>query len=450
MKIKNKWLLAIGTSVVAVSPVIAVVSCGTSSSIRTNENAISQAERDAYKAELKAWTDDFADYSWSKNAITSKYVDEQAFFNADLTKVVGKVTGKGFYLPRFIESIGDGAFWNAKLPATFKLVDTATAITGYDLWRGVKSIGASAFKGVDFSQFTGSQADFIPDSVWSIDNEGFNSTILPEGFKVKPSIIEMGADIFAGSTIPKDFTFEPDEDTLADGTFSSAKLKGDLTLPEKIHVIGERSFQNVDFTNKKLNYSKNVYKIKNEAFEGATFSEKFVVADAVQEIQAQAFSQTILKKGIQIGESNSRLTVISENAFNHVQATDTFDLTNAHNLVKIDSKAFVSAVLPSDFIIPKSVRSIGQLAFSEADFTAISNPETFLFGDGTNYGIDPSQLSPTSFTSAKLPRGFRLWGAHSNLNSSILGEAFTNIVVEPGVDWDNKDTLGPQPGAKLV
>lgn len=450
MKIKNKWLLAIGTPIVAVSPVIAVVSCGSSSSMKSNENVITQEEKDAYKAELSAWKDDWSNFAWSGSAIQQKYVDDQAFFNADLRTVKGKNTNKSFYLPRFIESIGDGAFQNAKLPGDFKLVDANEASTGYKNWRGVKSLGSEAFKGVDFTTILADHADLIPDSVWSIDGSCFNSSILPEGFKVKNSVIEMGTDVFAGAKIPVNFTFNPDMSDLADGAFAGATFKGDLTLPAKMHVIGSRAFQNVDFTGKTFKMSDEVYKIKSEAFEGATFSEKFVVTDTVQEMQESAFSHAILNGGIQIGTSQSRLSEFTNNVFNGVTVLTTFDLSNAHSIAKIDEKAFMTAKITSDFTIPTSVKSIGQMAFAEVDFTVLS-PEkagTILYiGDGATYSIE--RLSPSSFQNTKLPNGFRLWGPKSGISSADLGSAFQGAIFEPGRDWSEKDTTGPLPGAKV-
>lgn len=421
MKIKTKFLIALGTPVAAITPVVAVVSCG-SSNMSAEQIGRTDAEVAAYQKELKEWKQDWANYEWSEHAIVNTHVDEGIFQNQDLTKFKS-VSGKDFWLPSFIDAIGANAFNGADLPKTFNLKQTPN---GKEM--KLLKIGNQAFMNCDLSAFT----DFLPKSVFSIGDHAFDGAKLPDDFKIGQSIIDMGWGILANTTLPTNFEFNPKLSIIPRDTFSSATFQNSFKVGEQFSSIDSGAFYKVKFDRYNLDFWKDatgkhrLQMIYSGAFSGTLFNYEFELPESVTTLDSGAFTQTNFPHGFKFA-TGTRLKTIPALAFSGAEIVDKFDW-NGVTPETIGTSAFESAKLPNNFTLAPSVKLISEKAFAGVKTPL---PTTLL----TALGASLEKLGVNVFQGTVLPENFALPDKTTKLTAQMIGEAVKTAELPSGCVW---------------
>ena len=312
-------------------------------------------------------------------------------------------------LPKSLEKIGDGAFYDLKGLADISIPENVTSIgneafyntglTSIDLPANLKTIGRYAFSGTKLKKVVlPSQVETIGSSAFSI--ESLESVHIPKSLKSVTDYsrsnsniygtywhdVEWGQGynaIFLGDKNLKTVTFEDGISEIISELFRGTGIKK-IDLPSSVTKIGSAAFAHSDLTTINL-------------------------PPSLSEIQDFAFANTKLKE-ITIPDSVEK---IGYGAFDSVETLD--KVTLPANLKEISSKTFYKTNI-AKITIPESVSSIGGIAFADIPLQSITLPNNLI-------SIGQNAFSGTQLTNVILPSKLK------TLETEAFGEIATLVSV---------------------
>ena len=313
---------------------------------------------------------------------------------------------KSVVLPKSLEKIGDGAFYDLKGLADISIPENVTSIgneafyntglTSIDLPANLKTIGRYAFSGTKLKKVVlPSQVETIGNHAFSI--ESLESVHIPKSLKSISSYssttsyiydspwsnVAWGEGIFSGAKNLKTVTFEDGISEIISELFSGTGINK-IDLPSSVTKIDSAAFANSDLTTINL-------------------------PPSLSEIQDFAFANTKLKE-ITIPDSVEK---IGYGAFDSVETLD--KVTLPANLKEISNKTFYKTNI-AKITIPESVSSIGGIAFADTPLKSITLPNNLI-------SIGQNAFSGTQLTTVVLPSKIK------TLENEAFGEIATLVSV---------------------
>ena len=324
-----------------------------------------------------------------------------------------------------LEEIGEGAFQSASfimtvnLPATLKTigndafgrirmlmeVNFATDENG-NIKSNLVSIGESAFNSTRISSFT------VPASVREIKDDAFTSTSSLRSFTFEPrtETIKLGISVFGGSSLTSivlpeglcEVTYDTESRGYLRTTFDSASSLADIqNMPEHekyayeggifyeknsegvITIVDHAILNNYDFV-----VPNTVVLVRNSAFYGCTGSTLKFEAGGTEDLVLE--DSVFYNSRITSVEFPARLKQLGtaspeQGMFYAAKTTSvTFVDTDAEpsRLTEIPAKMFEFSSGPNSFVVPRSVKKIGDEAFSPSWSGSGSNLKTLTLNEG--------------------------------------------------------------------
>lgn len=316
---------------------------------------------------------------------------------------------KSVVLPKSLEKIGDGAFYNLKGLADISIPENVTSIgneafyntglTSIDLPANLKTIGRYAFSGTKLKKVVlPSQVETIGSSAFSI--ESLESVHIPKSLKSVTGYSRSDSNIYG--TYWHDVKWGQGYNAI----FLGDKNLKTVTFEDGISEIISELFRGTGI--KKIDLPSSVTKIGSAAF---AHSDLITInlPSSLSEIQDFAFANTKLKE-ITIPDSVEK---IGYGAFDSVETLD--KVTLPANLKEISSKTFYKTNI-AKITIPESVSSIGGIAFADTPLQSITLPNNLI-------SIGQNAFSGTQLTNVILPSKLK------TLETEAFGEIATLVSV---------------------
>ena len=315
-------------------------------------------------------------------------------------------------IPNSVSSIGESAFYGCSSLNSITIPNSVTKIGSSTFYgcrslisvtipNSVTSIGVSAFYGC-----SGLTSVTIPNSVTSIGNSVF-----------------YGCSSLTSVTIPNSVT------SIGPGAFSGCSK---LSLYVDCKTIEESSFKGSSI--KKLTVGKNVTKINPSAFEGCKNLTSVTIGNGVTSLWGRVFKDCTSLVSVTIPNS---VTYIDIFAFDGCTSLTSVHITDLEAWCKIsfDSNPlsyahhlFLNGTEIKDLVIPNSVTSIGDRAFSGcSSLTSVTIPNSVTsIGGSAFYGC-------SSLTSVAIPNSVISIGSSAFYGcSSLTSVAIPNSVISIG------------------
>ena len=250
-------------------------------------------------------------------------------------------------------------------------------LTSVTILNGVTSIGNNAFRGC--SSLTSVS---IPDGVTSIGRSAFSYCSGLTSVNIPSSVTSIGDDAFfmcsrlASVNIPAGVT------TIGKGVFCGCSSLTSVSIPDDVTSIGDSAFGSCSSLTS-ASIPDGVTSIGNSAFEGCSSLTSVSIPDGVTSIGRSAFSYC------------SGLTSVKVESGNPIYDSR----NNCNAIINSDNQLIVGC---KNTIIPKSVTSIGDFAFSSCtSLTSITIPDNviaignyaFVYCRGLVYITLPSNLT---------------------------------------------------------
>ena len=274
------------------------------------------------------------------NSVTS--IGDEAFSSC--------VSLQSITIPNSVTSIGDNAFFLCK------------SLQSVTIPNSVTSIGYNAFFLCDSLQ-----SITIPNSVTSIGDgafywcESLQSVTIPNSVTSIEDYAFFGCESLQSVTIPNSVT------SIGDGAFNWCKSLQSVTIPNSVTSIGDKAFSGCDSL-RSITIPNSVTSIGDEAFSDCTSLQSVTIPNSVKKIGDEAFSGCESLQSITIPNS---VTSIGNHAFRGCNicffiCNSTYFQNDDVCLFNKDKTAIVSRIKDCvNYIIPNSVTSIGNKAFSD-------------------------------------------------------------------------------------
>ncbi|MCM1223158.1 MAG: leucine-rich repeat domain-containing protein, partial [Lachnospiraceae bacterium] len=276
---------------------------------------------------------------------------------------IGTVTDSIIYIPKTylgkpVASIGNSAFSGCGGLTSITIPDSVTSIgdsafsgcerlTCIAIPNSVTNIGNSAFSWC--SRLT---SITIPDSVTSIGNMAFDNTAYYDNISNwENGVLYIGKHLLVARTdISGSYSIKEGTMTIADWAFEGCSGLTTITIPDSVTSIG------------------------NQAFSGCSGLTSITIPDSVTSIGSHAFYNCSGLTGVYITD----LIAWCEIKFENYESNP---LSCAHNL-------YLNGELVTNLMIPNSVTSIGDYAFSGCSgLTSITIPDSVIsIGRSAFYG----------------------------------------------------------------
>ena len=229
-------------------------------------------------------------------------------------------------IPNSVTSIGDGAF---------KMCKSLQSVT---IPNSVTSIGKEAFSSCDSLQ-----SITIPNSVKSIGNRAFYLCESLQSVTIPNSVTSIGDYAFWGCKYLQSITIPNSVKSIGNSAFCSCKSLQSVTIPNSVTKIGDFAFVGCESL-QSITIPNSVTSIGDGAFWGCKYLQSITIPNSVRNIGNHAFR-----------DCNICFFICNSTYFQN----DDVCLFNK------DKTAIVSRIKDCvNYIIPNSVTSIGDYAFS--------------------------------------------------------------------------------------
>ncbi len=330
-----------------------------------------------------------------------KYIEGSAFYGCtDLTKVnipnsVITIDSSAFYncnniatlnLGTGVKNINTSAFQNCTSLRKIVIPDSVTSI-GNSAFRACSNIrnltiGANVTSIGEYSFYgdTGLTAVTIPQNVTSIGQYAFSNCINLSNFTFEGNVssigtnaINTGCDIdvtftdnvtyigssmFTGNTKLRSINLPSTLKTINDSAFSGCTGLTNVTIPNSCITIGSSAFNGcTSLVN--ITIPDSVVNINNSAFYNCNNLPSITIPDSVTSIGQSAFENCTELTEVNIGDG---VTYIAPYAFRYCSKLVYLNL--GQNISHIDCEAFRGCTSLATLEIPASVRTLGNLAWS--------------------------------------------------------------------------------------
>lgn len=255
-----------------------------------------------------------------------------------------------FELPETLTTLGASCF------------DSCSSLSGsLSIPNGVTTIGDAAFK--DCTGFNGQL--IIGSSVATIGSQAFLNCGFIGNLVIPNSVTSIGTEAFAdcanitGLTLSQSITVIP-----AQAFRGCLVMTGDIIIPNSVTAIQEQAFQGILSGLGAVTIGTSVVHIDDYAFEFTNIAS-IVIPDSVQTIGVRSFSNCIIGGLVSFGTSltTSQLVTIGTEAF--LDSTFTGSILIPNSVVTISDFAFSGNTSANGIIrIGTSVNSIGDNAFA--------------------------------------------------------------------------------------
>ena len=260
------------------------------------------------------------------------------------------------------------------------LKSTDRDLTNYTIRQGTRSICDSAFAGKAFS-YSSLQSITIPDSVTSIGTGAFGYCYSLHSVTIPDSVTSIGDRAFQSCESLHSITIPDSVTSIGNWAFWGCKSLQSVTIPDSVTIIGDR------------------------AFNGCRSLQSVTIPESVTIIKGNPFVNCPARV---INHSN-HFTIFEGNLYTSDRRKLILYLSNGNN-----------------FIIPDSVTSIGDYAFSGCEFLhSVTIPDSVTsIGDRAFEGCTSLQsvTIPDSVTSIGNRAFLHCWSLHSvTIPNSVTG-----------------------------
>ena len=322
-----------------------------------------------------------ADSAWSEPKIFIRYPEPGMVFTLINNNTEYEVTKKGkatgdivipeTYRGKPVTAIGAEAFYNQSD------VDTVT------LHSGITSIGDKAFASCSYLTSINIPAGvtYIGQSAFSGCRALSSEIVIPDG------VTELFPSTFAYCSSIPTVTIGAGVKQIGLKAFTDCKSLTEITIPSGVEYIGEYAFCNCTAVTK-LNIENGITEIGMYAFAGGTALTSVVIPDSVKLIQEGVFYRCSELKNVTLGSGVEKIGLVafdetkiwSESPTNEVYLGnwilglldyDSSHVSIADGTYGIANYAFYGMYSIDSFLLPDSVRIIGDYAFAEGTTNSV-------------------------------------------------------------------------------
>ena len=275
-------------------------------------------------------------------------------------------------IPNSVTSIGDRAFSSCKSLQSVTIPNSVTSIGDRVFIRckslqrvtipnSVTSIGDRAFYLCESLQSV-----TIPNSVTSIGYEASSSCTSHQSVTIPNSVTSIGYEAFSSCTSLQSVTIPNSVTSIGNSAFSGCNSLQSITIPNSVTSIGYYAFSSC-FSLQSITIPNSVTSIGDGAFSGCVSLQSVTIPNSVTSIGDRAF---IRCKSLQSVTIPNSVTSIGGGAFSGCNicffiCNSTYFQNDDVCLFNKDKTAIVSRIKDCvNYIIPNSVTSIGDYAFS--------------------------------------------------------------------------------------
>ena len=338
--------------------------------------------------------------------------DDVCLFNKDKTAIVSRIKDcVNYIIPNSVTSIGDKAFSGCNFLQSVTIPNSVTSIgdeafsscdslQSVTIPNSVTSIGDNAF-----NWCKSLRSVTIPNSVTSIGDKAFSRCDSLQSVTIPNSVISIGDYAFSDCESLQSVTIPNSVTSIGDGAFNWCTSLQSVTIPNSVTSIGDNAF-NWCKSLRSITIPNSVTKIGDGAFSACFSLQSITIPNSVISIGDDAFSSCKSLQSVTIPNS---VTKIGNGAFRGCNicffiCNSTYFQNDDVCLFNKDKTAIVSRIKDCvNYIIPNSVTSIGDKAFSGCNFlqsVTIPNSVTSI-GDEAFSSCDSLQsvTIPNSVTS---------------------------------------------------
>lgn len=258
-------------------------------------------------------------------------------------------------IPGKVTTIGKGAFYNTKLSGEVTLPN------------GLRQIGISAFE--QCSQITSVR---IPNTVTDIGDQAFFKCTALSYVYIPAAVQTMGERVFNLSTALKKvgpvgggYNIEYGwTDAIPDNAFKGNTNIVSVTLPGTLTNIGASAFEGCSKL-ASIVIPNNVRNMGEYAFKGCSSLSSVTLGSGLTELSADAFSGC----GLTAVTIPGNITAIGNSAFSGCRQLERVTLEKG--IQTIEKEAFTNCVSLVEIILPDTITSVGDYAFSSLERVCI-------------------------------------------------------------------------------
>lgn len=278
-----------------------------------------------------------------------------------------------------------------------------------------------------FAGAVGLESIEIPDTVTVIENSAFECCVRLTDVTIPQSVANIDHNAFNGCISLKEITLPNNVSVLSQSLFEGCSSLEKVTLPEAVEEISPHAFSGCKAL-KEFAVPDGVKKIGYGSFMNCTALEKISIPQSTKELGYESFVGCELLNTVEMADYS--ITELEWNMFE-----DCFELaqiTLPKGLESIGNEAFVNCVSLYDVIIPESVTSIEDTAFSYPSKTTIYSQSGSYVEQFANDG------------------GFKFVDNVTEADTITLENAEQNIYLKAGENLRLKFSLGPAEANEVI